>query len=383
MEILIVLLLTGIMWRLQKAVYRHYGLRHIEYKSYLSTKEAYEGDVVELVEEISNRKALPVPWLKSEITTSRWLSFAGSQSAVTDQTRFVPSFFMLRGHQKVTRRWKVTCLRYGEHPIVKTTLVTGDLLGNVVLSKPAAIRSSITVLPRPLPLDEFALSSRHSVGELMVRRRLLPDPFLRCGVREYEEFDPLSHINWMASAKEKKWMVHRFDATAQQKMAVVLNMQTNQERAWDHVNRVVADRGVHVCAACFDSTLASGIPVRFLTNASTNENKEASITCTNEAWGRTHVIQLLRVLAQLRLEVAQDFDSFLRDKVRQLEATDLVIVTAHAEGSLLRFVQEEQERGIAVKILLVSPPARPVSPGLEVYDVSGAFCREEDLYEKA
>lgn len=382
MEILIILILTGVLWRLQSFVYRRYGLKHVEYNSYLSATEAYEGDEIELVEEIVNRKALPLPWLKSEITTSKWLSFAGSQSAVTDQTRFVPSFFMLRGHQKVTRRWKVTCLRYGEHPIVKTALVTGDLLGNVVLSKPAAIESCITVLPRPRPMEELALASRHSVGELVVRRRFLADPFLRCGVREYGEFDPLSHVNWLASAKEKKLMVHQFDATAQQKLAVILNIQTNPGGVWGYVNRVVADRGVRACAACFDSTLASGIPVRFLANASTSDGDEASTVCTAEAWGRAHVLELLRVLARLRLKVVQDFAVFLQEKVRELEATDLVVVTACVEEALLGFSREAQERGVSVKILLITPPTRPISPEFETYDVSDAFCLEEDAYEK-
>ena len=74
-------------------LYRKFSLSHLEYHCALDREEATEGDVVELVETIKNRKWLPEPWLKSEITTSKWLDFAGAQSIVTDKTRFVPSFF--------------------------------------------------------------------------------------------------------------------------------------------------------------------------------------------------------------------------------------------------------------------------------------------------
>ena len=112
----IAVVLVGL-FLLQNQLYKQYAFKNIRYSCTLSCNECYEGDEIELIEEIVNRKWLPLPWLKAEITTSRWLSFAGAQSGVTGETRFVPSFFSVKGYSRVTRRWKVKCLKRGEFSI--------------------------------------------------------------------------------------------------------------------------------------------------------------------------------------------------------------------------------------------------------------------------
>lgn len=82
MEFLVLALLIGVVIFIQNKVYASTGMKKLEYECRLSTAEANQGDEVELVESLSNKKWLPLPWLKTEITTSKWLDFAGSQSIV-------------------------------------------------------------------------------------------------------------------------------------------------------------------------------------------------------------------------------------------------------------------------------------------------------------
>ena len=146
-------------------LYRKFSLSHLEYHCALDREEATEGDVVELVETIKNRKWLPEPWLKSEITTSKWLDFAGAQSIVTDKTRFVPSFFVVRSFQKVQRSWHVTCLKRGDFAIQKVGLVASDLFGTVNVSRAAEVDSRILVLRRAWIW--MRLSSRRGIFPVM------------------------------------------------------------------------------------------------------------------------------------------------------------------------------------------------------------------------
>ena len=117
MEFIVLVVLAAVIFWLEGWVYHRFGAKGLEYRCYLSTDEAFEGDEIELVEELTNAKLLPMPWLKAEITASCFLEFAGTQSVVTDQTRFVSSFFSLRGYQKVVRRWKVKCLKFGVYSV--------------------------------------------------------------------------------------------------------------------------------------------------------------------------------------------------------------------------------------------------------------------------
>ena len=46
---------------LQNKLYKTYAFKNLEYSCTLSTNECYEGDEIELVEEIVNKKWLPLP----------------------------------------------------------------------------------------------------------------------------------------------------------------------------------------------------------------------------------------------------------------------------------------------------------------------------------
>ena len=173
----------------ERQIYLRCWDKKLTYECRFSTDEAFEGDEIELVETVTNNKWLPIPWAKTEISTSKWLDYAGSQSVVTDQTRFVPSFFVLKSHHRVVRRWKVKCLRRGVFGVGKITIVATDLLGRESLSMPVSVRAEVTVLPKPLDSEVLALTPSGLNGETVVRRRLVTDPFFVSGVREYTRFD--------------------------------------------------------------------------------------------------------------------------------------------------------------------------------------------------
>ena len=128
-----------------------------------------EGDPIELREVIANRKLLPLPWLKSEITTSRWLEFSQLQSVVTGETRFISSFFLVRSYQKITRTWQGRCLKRGVFSVEKSVLVASDLLGGAALSSVAPAGSQVVVFPRPLDLEnDFRPASRRTGDRISV-----------------------------------------------------------------------------------------------------------------------------------------------------------------------------------------------------------------------
>ena len=103
MEFLAIVLILLAVIAAEKYVYQKYAFSRLEYHCRFSAAEVFEGDEITLIEEVSNNKLLPLPWLKAELTTSKWLDFAGSQSLVTEETRFVPSFFLLKSHFSLFR----------------------------------------------------------------------------------------------------------------------------------------------------------------------------------------------------------------------------------------------------------------------------------------
>jgi hypothetical protein len=107
--IALVIILLLALW-LQMLVFSGRVFKRLDYRCEFSVKEAHEGDSIYLVETVYNGKLLPIPWLKVDIHSSRWLDFAGTCSVITQDSRRVTSSFILKSYQKTTRRWKLKCL---------------------------------------------------------------------------------------------------------------------------------------------------------------------------------------------------------------------------------------------------------------------------------
>ena len=96
MEIIITALGCLMIFYIQLNIYRKHCFKSLDYKCYFNKSEAVEGDEIEFTEEILNRKHLPLPVFKSELTVSSTLEFADTHSSVTDKSRFVTAYLILK-----------------------------------------------------------------------------------------------------------------------------------------------------------------------------------------------------------------------------------------------------------------------------------------------
>ena len=71
----------------QAVLFKRSAFKKLDYKCEFSVNEASEGDEIYLVETVYNKKLIPVPWLKAEINSSRWLEFAETRSIVAQENR--------------------------------------------------------------------------------------------------------------------------------------------------------------------------------------------------------------------------------------------------------------------------------------------------------
>lgn len=382
MELIALLLVVVVVIWLQNLIFRKFSFRRLDYRCYLSQEEASEGDEVQLVEEIVNRKWLPVPWFKSEITTSCYLDFAGAQSSVTDKTRFVPSFFSVKSYRRVQRSWKVRCLRRGEYAVQKVVLVSSDLLGNSLLSQPAQADSRILVLPKPLELETQFCSPQYYSGDVVVRRRLLEDPFWLAGVQEYTGREAMNRIHWAATAKEQKIMVHHQECTSSQSVSVILNVQSRPFENSEAIDEDYVEDAIRTCAAVFQQTLQEQLPLRFFANASLTQERED--IATGEYWGEEYVLELFRLLARLKLKSTQNFPDYLNELYDRVEATDFVVVTPYLCEEILDFARQKTQAGSHVKIFVTGKAERSqLAEDCEVFCLASRFQEEEGGMEHA
>ena len=160
MEIIITALGCLMIFYIQLNIYRKHCFKGLDYKCYFNKSEAVEGDEIEFTEEILNRKHLPLPVFKSELTVSSALEFADTHSSVTDKSRFVKSVFNIKGSSSVKRIWKVKCTKRGIFSVNNIVLVTSDIFGSEFYSlKPEFELPKIIVFPSAIPFDVFRIMS--------------------------------------------------------------------------------------------------------------------------------------------------------------------------------------------------------------------------------
>ena len=366
MEIIAIIIVAVALYFVQSLIYRYFAFKKLRYDCSFSRDEVYEGEKIELNETLSNYKWLPVPWVKTEITTSRWLDFAGNQAEVTHDARYVPSFFYARSYKRIRRSWNVVCEKRGVYSIDRVTVVASDLFGVGCGSMPVDVHTGVMVLPGTVDLGGMFISSRYLQGDNVVRRQLVTDPFRISGVREYSPSDPMKSIHWLSSAKTGRLMVKNEEYTTRQSLTVVLNMQSIRYEKFQVVEQERIENCIRVAATLLENTLESNMPVRLTANYS---GKKEGHDCldSGESWGQWHVMEQFRTLARMEMTSSLDFESYLEQYGPGMNSTDIAIVTSYLDEFIYDFARAKALDGINVTVYALSIPSAPIPDDCNVY----------------
>ncbi len=352
MDVIALAVIFAFVLGLQSFLLCRYCFHKLHYRCEFSVTEAHEGDIIYLVETVYNSKLLPVPWLKVDIHSSRWLDFAGTCSVIAQDSRRVTSSFTLRSYQRITRRWKLKCLKRGMFTTENVTLVSGDLLNFRVVSIPAAVNACLMVYPEILDLEELFTPVNLMQSDRVVNRWIIDDPFMVAGAREYTPGDPLNRIHWPASARSGRLMVKKNEFTSQRSLTVLLNMQSQLYEHADTINKSIVEIGIKTTATLLDRALKDGTPVRLGTNGCVSQDARHAIF-TGEAADREHISGLFKILARLQMKNVKDFEALLDDVLPVAENTEVVIVTAYLSKRICEQADELERAGNTVSILLL------------------------------
>lgn len=337
MELIAILIIVGAVVFGEQLLYRKMALKGVEYTVDFNVTEAFEGDTIEIVEEISNNKWLPVPWLKTELSTSRWLEFTGSAAARGSDARFVPSVFALKPYQKCTRTRKAVALKRGVFTLESTSLIGSDLLGLASVSRSVKTDKVIRILPSPYEVGEGELSQKELYGEIITRRFICEDPFIMSGSREYTGREPMNRIHWNSTARQGKLMVFNNEFSTLNRVLIMINMQKSGEG--EPRPPAIADTETMIKAAAFllETFSKRRISVSFATNGSEK-------ILINGGAEEEDYLGILRTLAEIENVCDTDFGYFF-EHINFEEITDIMIITPYADGQMMTLAERERIKG--------------------------------------
>lgn len=330
-----VFLLIGIAAALalgQGLLFRFFGLKAIRYRRYFSAAAVYEGQEMEMIEEISNRKFLPVPWLRVEAHMSRFLVFGRQENLNIADDLYHRSLFALAPWRKITRTHRITCLRRGCYRIESVALTCGDLLG--LGQRGAVLENPMELLVYPSPMDFRALDvpSRRWQGDVVVRRFIEPDPFLINGIRPWHSGDSMKDVHWAATARTGDLQVKSRDYTASPRLLILLNVQLTEDQ-WGDLNEAQQnelEHGVRMAATYAAWAQGNGVETAFSCNGAYDAHDERAVEVPLGA-GPVHLEAMLEALARLKILRRRSFPTYLDEEViaRGITGFDVVVLSCY------------------------------------------------------
>jgi hypothetical protein len=373
MEVVALAIIFFAVLSFQYWLFGRFAFTGLEYSCEFSVPEAHEGDNIYLIETVYNKKLLPVPWLKVDIHSSRWLDFAGTCSVIAQDNRRVTSSFVLRSYQKTTRRWKLKCLKRGVFTTENVTLVSGDLL-KYVISIPVKVNMCLMVYPEIICLEDMFAPVNFLQSDNIVKRWIVDDPFIVSGAREYTPGDSVNRIHWPATAKEGRLMIRKNDFTSQYSLTILLNMQSKLYEYVDIVYKNRVELGIKAAATLLDRALNIGAPVRFGTNGCILDDTNKMIF-TGIAADREHIGGLLKILARITMKNVKDFEVFLEEKIPEIENNHIIIITSYLSRNLCDQIRVlESATNTVVVMLLDEAYESGALPGdIEIYNMTGIY----------
>ncbi len=358
MNIVWILVSVGIAILAQGLLVGLFGLKKVGYERRFSRRSAYEGEQVELVEIIRNRKILPVPWIRVESRISPFLRFGhGGQSEEREISadQYHKSVFYLGPFSQITRRHEVTCLKRGHYEAGSVALTAGDLMAVWMKTRQMSLDCALDVYPRLLSEDELDTPSTRWQGELAVKRWIMPDPFLVSGIRDYRAGDPLRDVHWRASARTGTLQVKTRDYTADPRMLVVLNVQASEEQWGDLMDyeQEGIEQGVRIAATLCQRALDAGVEAGFATNACMTGEKGTGKTILIPSRRSNDQMEVL-LTAMARMEIHREITfPTLLEALCDLQGEDMLILSVYDSEQIQSRLDMLRAAGNSVTMMML------------------------------
>ena len=368
---------------IQYIIYKKKGFSDLTYTVSFGADEVLEGDYIYLYEKIVNDKRITLPFVKVDTDLPEGLEFTliesveGSKVKKIKKIGRVQSVFILRPGTQIERRWRVYCARRGEYKLEGAIMVITDLLGLTQMSKRVELTShektSLTVLPTPIDLNENYASSRYLSGDVISDKCITSDPQRLCGVREYTIYDPMNKINWKSTASHSRLMVNLEEKVVRHSFSVILNMNSRltERYADDLVDRGAVERGISVCAAIFNSACELEVPIRFFSNTDIDEHIQnlgadraddskigSQILSTRKFQGKRDLLYGLRILSAIKPKIsvsAEKMLDYILENIEQYNDNEnFVIVTPYLDQRMINYHAIMKRQGIDVIFYVTS-----------------------------
>ena len=366
------LLVAGGAW-----LWSRLALDELVFHRTLSQDRAFVGDEILLSITLTNRKPLPLAWVRVFDSLPHGLEIL-DRSVERDPKEMVHRT-SLGSYERVRWVYRVRCLKRGLFQLGPVSLHTGDPFGFFPRRIHLQQTESILVYPRTIPLPNLLVPAKWPVGD---RRSIWPlnnDPLRPSGVRSYQSGDPVRSIDWKATAKRMSLQVKIYEPGASLVAVSVVNVDTVGVSYGGsiphHLERVVA-----VAASLTQEALSHGFSVGLITNGKSSLYDHPMSVSPGRS--RYQLDLIFEALAMVSAYVGSAIEEQLLSASRRLpRGTSLVLITGIITVGLRQALQVLLREGRAPSVIWVAdfdPEGIPVGIECQNFAEYLSLCERDD-----
>lgn len=344
-------LVLWILWR----IYLHFrekNLKNITYSREFTEKGVYAGDEVELIETVCNNGLFPLFGIDVEAYLYNELRLQGFDPPKKDGMQYFISRFNLWPYMRIRRKHRLTCLKRGHYRL--QSAVVRKRIGEELFECPA----DIYVYPHPFEIDPMLPAVSMMQGEERALRKLFADPFSISGVRDYRFGDPVSQINFKASAKTHlgarrsatPFMVNDRDFCASRRLAVFMDFHLERDSGIDGAEyERLTELALSYSAYIIRNAIYGGYNVGFFANCKGQDGSMLQRFPLES--GEPHMLDIFRTMASMRAADGGSFPALLEEMIDSGESDSeilLFVLCETPETNARAF--ELERRGNAVRM---------------------------------
>lgn len=358
-------------------------LRGVEYERRLSETRLFVDETVTVSGHVTNHGRLPIVSLMIDDTAPKTfraahkpderrapsagpaenapdslLSRQLSEAEDSEARVSLAQLLALKPGEHTSRSTVLRATRRGYYPFGPAHLRAFDMMGLSLAERVDYLRDTLIVYPRVYPLDKLGIPTRDPFGAMPAMRRLIEDPSLVMGSRDYQYGDSFRQIHWKSTAHVGRLQTRVCEHTSDPTAMILLNV-TTLEHDWHGTDVERFEWALSVAGSVASWADEWGCTVGLSSNGCAPNMPNAIRITPRRA--PNQLSRIMEGLAVLTSFTAMHFNLFLLSEQRHVPfgATIIVvtpIVTPEIEGALLRL------HGLGKRLILISVDR--ITPGL-------------------
>lgn len=340
----------------------------VAYQRVLSETRVFEGEHVVLTLRVSNRKWLPLAWLR--VSDHMPLALTPQEKSLSPS--HIPLIGVLESrasllwHERARWDYHIPCHKRGYYSLGPAQIATGDLFGLFERSLEVAHRDRLIVYPRIDDISEWGLPAKEPFGDARTRVPVFQDPTRIRGLRDYHPEDAPKHIHWRATARHNALKVKQYDPTINFNWVFFLNLAT-YEQAWQGVDSERAERAIRLTASLANFAAKQKYAFGLVANGTFPDSDQRLRVLPGR--DPEQLRNVLEALAAVSYYIALPIENLLRRESSTLPwGSTLIVVTPLVTETLLAEMLRLHDVGRRIVLVSLDENWEPVTlPGVLVY----------------